>query len=79
MGATKNNVHATIYPNPSNDIFNIEAEEKIEQVIILNLLGQKIFSGKDKQFNVSSLPSGMYWAKINFGNDKTVTRKLIKK
>ena len=37
---------ATIYPNPSNDIFNIETEEKIEQVTILNLLGQKYFREK---------------------------------
>jgi hypothetical protein len=77
--ATKGNVHATIYPNPSHDVFNIETEEKIEQVTVFNLLGQKVFSGKDKQINIANLPSGMYWAKINFDNDKTVTRKLIKK
>jgi hypothetical protein len=77
--AAKGNVHATIFPNPSNDIFNIDTEEKIEQVTVLNLLGQKVFSGNGKQINIANLPSGMYWAKINFSNDKSITRKLIKK
>lgn len=77
--AAKAIVHATIFPNPSHDVFNIETDEKIEDVFVFNLLGQKVFSGNSKQINISNLPSGMYWAKINFANDKSITRKLIKK
>lgn len=72
-------VHATIFPNPSHDVFHIETDEKIEEVSVFNLLGQKVFSGNSKQIDIANLPSGMYWAKINFANDKTITRKLIKK
>lgn len=77
--ATKGNVHATIFPNPSHDVFTIETEEQIEQVTVVNLLGQKVFSGNSKQINIASLPSGMYWAQVHFTNDQSIIRKLIKK
>lgn len=74
-----NDIHATIYPNPSSDVFTIQTEEQVTSVAVFNLLGQKVFSGRQKQINISNLPSGMYWAQINFDRDKSLTRKLIKK
>ena len=31
-----------IYPNPVTDQFTIESKERIEQIVLFNLLGQKI-------------------------------------
>ncbi|RYZ24845.1 MAG: T9SS type A sorting domain-containing protein, partial [Sphingobacteriales bacterium] len=78
-GLQSDAVHATVYPNPSGGMFTIETEEKISRVSVSNLLGQEVFSGKEKSINLSQLPAGMYWAKITLAGDKTITRKLIKK
>jgi len=75
---TQGNAYATIFPNPSHDIFSIEAEEKIEMVTVVNLLGQTVFSGNTATIDLSKVPSGMYWAKITFNNEQSLTRKLIK-
>jgi PKD repeat protein len=63
-----------VYPNPSNDILNIEYKfegEKEVLVNIYNMLGEKIFeeqqkntSGYKKSLNVSNYPSGNYLIRV---------------
>lgn len=77
--AEKDNVRATIYPNPSEGVFTIDVEEAVKTVTVFNLLGQHVFSGNSNEINISGQPSGMYWAKIMLSGNKTITRKLIKK
>ena len=63
----------TIAPNPANQNLGITAYGKIASVTINNILGQQVFSGKYETQNVtidvSSLPCGMYFVKIN--NEQT--------
>ena len=60
----------SIYPNPANDEITVNANEKIEHVMIINLIGQTIFnqsySKTDKTaIDISGYPNGIYFVKVN--------------
>ena len=58
-----------IFPNPANDRVTISAKTIITSVSIANLLGQTVYSDQcnstEAQIDVSRLPSGLYFVKIN--------------
>jgi hypothetical protein len=66
----------TVYPNPTNGKFKIEAEG---QVTFYNILGEAILieklTGKN-EFDFSSLPTGVYLYKILNGN-KAMTGRVV--
>ena len=67
-----------VYPNPANDVLNIELGDTLTDVMIYNSLGQEVrryenMSG-DLQINVADLKSGMYFVKINGDVTKIVKR-----
>jgi hypothetical protein len=74
-----------IYPNPVKEKLAVgswqSAFMRIEMVDIYGKVVRKLFEGKftsDKaEFDVSDLPSGMYFIKISL-DDKSIIRKLIK-
>ena len=58
-------IHIEIYPNPNSGIFSIVSEEKLEQIEIYNLQGEKVFekhfSKLTKQQEIeTSLITGVY-------------------
>ena len=67
-----------LYPNPATDVLTITSKNEMSSIVILDLLGQKIYSdehtAKTIQINVSAFPSGVYYIKIN-GSD---VRKFVK-
>jgi len=69
------------YPNPTLDIFTINANEKIETVSIYNLLGQEVIKVSPNttmtKINTNNLSSGSYTVKI-LANNKLKTIKMIK-
>lgn len=74
----------TVYPNPVNNVLNIETKQTIEvsSVSIYNQLGQLVLvipnAQNTKSVDVSSLSSGNYFIKIN--SDKGISNaKFIKK
>lgn len=67
-----------VYPNPMNDVLNIQLGDNQSDVVIYNSLGQMVrryenMSG-DMQINVADLQSGMYFVKINGDVTKIVKR-----
>ena len=59
----------TIYPNPAQDVVNVVSTEVIEQMRVMNFMGQTVYSNtavnnKKSQFNVSTLQSGVYFLKV---------------
>lgn len=60
-----------IYPNPFNDILNLESEYPNEFVFtVINSLGQKIFTsfintGMDRSLDLNILPDGVYFIHIS--------------
>lgn len=62
-------INTTISPNPVSHLLNITASGKVTQLTITNTVGQQVFSSKynneEVSIDVSALPSGMYFIRIN--------------
>ncbi len=56
-----------VYPNPANDYLNISISNTIllENVTIINILGQIVIESKNDKINIASLAKGVYDVKIN--------------
>ena len=71
-----------IYPNPVVDEMAIESQQDINGIAIYNMTGaivqpnRYVVNGNKAKINVSSLPAGVYFARINGGN---AVAKFIKK
>ena len=61
----------SLYPNPVNDILNIQSTSEITQTIVYNMIGQEVINilGNKTQIDMSNLVSGIYMVKITY--DKT--------
>ena len=68
----------SLYPNPTNDVLNIETDLDLKSIEIYNIQGQKVKSANQKQVNVSDLASGMYMIKIQDTDNAIATKKFVK-
>ena len=68
-----------IYPNPANDNLNILTADPIKEVVIHNLLGQKlgVYNGNVTTIPVSDLAKGMYVITIKTEN-RVFNQKFVK-
>lgn len=70
-----------LYPNPTRDVLYIEAEEEIDELLIINAKGQKspiqVTSGKPQQVNLSTLPRGSYLIQITQNGVNTYNRIVL--
>ena len=69
-----------IYPNPANDILNINSDLAIDKVEMFNLLGSNVIGDKALQnniINISALSKGVYLLRVTSG-DAVASRKIIK-
>ena len=70
-----------IYPNPSNGIFNILAQENISielyDVVGKLIMNQKLSIGTNS-FDISNFNAGVYLLKVTNNNGNSETHKLIK-
>jgi len=73
------NLKFGLYPNPSNELVNIELVSEIKSVEIYSLQGQKVLISSEKQINVSNLANGIYMVRVEDENGAVATQKLIKK
>jgi hypothetical protein len=70
----------TIYPNPADNILNIESKTNILQTKIYNSLGQLVLTKtNDKRIDISNLNNGIYFIKIIDTMKNTEIKKIIKK
>lgn len=67
-----------IFPNPTNDFFDIDTIAVIKEVKLFTLEGQLIVTENQKRIAVSNLPKGIYLVKIEDENGNTTVKKLIK-
>ncbi len=73
-----NNLEVGLYPNPVNDILNIDTKEEILSVEVFALQGQKVMTSKENTINVAELPAGIYLVRIEDVNNNIATKKIIK-
>lgn len=82
LGTDKNEfTQFTAYPNPTSDVLNLQARDKIDSVVMYNLLGQKVMETKigntAGELDIRSLQKGMYILKASMeGKQQTV--KILK-
>ena len=71
----------SVYPNPTSSLLFFESSNnsKINNLIVMDLLGKVIFEGKpeDNQLNVERFASGAYIIHAFSGEEK-FTKKFIK-
>ena len=78
-GISANGNSIELYPNPVTDALTISSTSKIANVDIINLLGQSLFSkeynSREVKIDVSSLPDGVYFVRINNSEMKKFTKQ----
>ncbi len=69
-----------IYPNPTHDVFFIDASEKIQSIVIYNQMGQKTteYTDVNNKVSISNISDGIYFVLLITKNNKFITKKLIK-
>ena len=64
--------NVSIYPNPANNVINVNASSNINTVEVFNMMGQKVaaFDANDTnvQINTTALSNGMYMMRITTEN-----------
>ena len=71
-----------VYPNPVNDMLNIDGNVRIDSLEVINQLGQRVLNINgsslfNNQVNLGKLKSGLYFIKLT-SNDKTEIIQIIK-
>lgn len=69
----------SVYPNPVTDVATIETKgAEIKSVTVVNTLGQTVFTGTSDKVDMSQLQSGIYMVKVQFDNNQTGVKKIVK-
>jgi hypothetical protein len=76
----ENNV--CMYPNPCEDILNIESTELLSRVEIYDMQGGLVYSGRlsgqNAEIDMSKLNTGLYFVQLFLQNEsKTVSRRIV--
>jgi hypothetical protein len=70
-----------IYPNPAQDILNIQSDVEINRVELVAVTGQVLISEpvgeKTHRLNVEGLANGVYFIKVYSGSKQVVLKKLV--
>lgn len=71
------NVDLNLYPNPSNEILQIETDKVVKYIQIISLNGQRMITTQNNNIDISQLSTGIYIVKI-YINEGVITRKFVK-
>ena len=69
----------TVYPNPSEGLFNLKSVEEIKNIIVYNIVGEVVYETNTKKLNLIDLPQGVYYLKVITRSNNNYTNKIIKK
>lgn len=76
-----NKSHLKLYPNPNAGLFELSADEAIEQIEVLNVAGQvvqKMDGGnKEVKIDIQDLTNGVYFIRVHINGYSTVL-KVVK-
>lgn len=84
VGINENNTlnGISIYPNPSNGIYNLSGLKVNSKITVYDAIGQIIYfstiTESKETINISNVPNGIYMIQIKAENS-TITKKVIKK
>lgn len=70
-----NKLEVALYPNPVQNSFQIKTSEEIERVQIFSIDGKEVaYFGSKSEYNISKLPTGMYFVKIHSNKGEAIQR-----
>ena len=79
----QNQIHVSVFPNPSSGIVKMKCEKEISSVEILNVLGKKVFVTANNQhltsceIDLRKQPKGIYFYLLTTAKGEKATGKLI--
>ena len=76
-----NDTSVNIYPNPTQGILNVSADQAITNIIITNIGGQTIMQIAQPagQISIANLPTGYYQALIILSDGSQVVKRIVKR
>lgn len=77
-----NNIKVNVYPNPTNDIVNIETDETLLDYVVYDMNGREIQNGmfgSSNQINLQNATNGVYFVKVTTVYNNVATVRVIKK
>ncbi len=78
---TENTFNTVVFPNPTNEILNIVADENITNIQVLNMAGQVVSSrdnnSENIQLNVSEYAAGIYFVKVYTQSEVTIHKVTV--
>lgn len=74
-----NSISYVVYPNPANigETITVNTKEKIKNIEVINLLGEKVFEESSNKITTSTFSKGTYILKINLSNSLVIENKII--
>lgn len=66
-----------LYPNPVNDFLYIKNAD-VNSVQVFDMKLAQLYNGNASYINMSNFSKGIYIVKINFGNDYSIIKKIVK-
>ena len=73
----------SIYPNPATNYISIDNDESVKSIVVFDLVGRKLKTFKDirknEQYDISTLPNGMYLVQVTDTSNKILTTQRISK
>ncbi|GAB5401258.1 MAG: hypothetical protein Aureis2KO_28430 [Aureisphaera sp.] len=71
----------SMYPNPVQNVLNVQAKEAISSIAIFNVLGQQVYASNvdalSTSIDMSQMASGAYFVQVDV-NGQRATNKIIK-
>jgi len=74
-----NKTQLQVYPNPSSNVINFNAQREISMVTLRDMTGKIVSRTKGTQVNVSALPAGVYVAQVLYINNGVENVKVVVK
>lgn len=67
-----------IYPNPAADFIQLDTDDRIKEVNIYSVSGQRVLSSDATKINIQALEAGVYFVEVKTDQQTTI-HKVIKK
>jgi len=67
-----------LYPNPTNDFFNIKSKDSFEKIEIMDVTGRTILTTTMTRISMNNLSNGIYFLRLTTITGQIGIRKIIK-
>jgi len=67
-----------VYPNPAQNVLNIDTAAEGTVIEVLNMQGQRMVTSTERQVNISTLPIGTYYVRVQDSQNNVVVKRVVK-